>query len=159
MAGLSNDNEMLGKMCNQSHDVICDESHPNLGHDQVGDKWKRDSFIIESEFNTLVSKDKCGEAIKWRDLPVNTLFKVEAVKQFNSASAYGNGISMLGHFQNEREELVNVWLPDIVKKELCNKKLDFTKELVFIRSNGLKWNKKGSRQYFHFDLVTKWTYR
>ena len=80
---------------------------------------------------------------------------MESVKEMQVTKDDGEcAMSRIGEFRNEDGDLSRVWLPDIVEKEL-SKIDDFEKEQVYIRSNGLKLNKKGTRKYFHFDIVNQ----
>jgi len=139
----------------------CSEATDSEYREATGSKRKRTSFIMYTEFDKAVSKKKKNNdkqrvhTMKWRLLPLETIFKVENVKVVKVTNKEGErSISRIGEFLNEKGELITVWLPNFVGKELANIS-DFNKERVFIRSNGLKWNKKSTHQYFDFDIVRK----
>ena len=137
--------------------VIC--SHQSFDHndDQTGKPLSRkrkrtNNFILSNEFEVEVAKSKRKNAIKWGALPLDVIFKVETIKEIDVTKDGERTTSRIAELKNEIGDITVVWLPDIIDSELANIE-DFEKKRVYIRSYGLKLNKKGTRKYFHFDIV------
>ena len=133
--------------CNDQADVVGETSKQ-----QTKKRKRTHNFILPNEFAVEVSKNKRNNAIKWSALPCDIIFKVESIKEIDVTKDGERTTSRIAELRNEIGDVTFVWLSDIIDKELANID-DFEKKRVYIRSYGLKYNKQGTRKYFHFDIV------
>ena len=119
---------------------------------QTKKRKRTHNFILPNEFAVEVSKNKRNNAIKWSALPVDIIFKVESIKEIDVTKDGERTTSRIAELRNEIGDVTFVWLSDIVDRELASIQ-DFEKKRVYIRYYGLKYNKQGTRKYFHFDIV------
>ena len=95
---------------------------------------------------------KVSQATKWTDLDKSKIYRVTeveevAVKTANEADE-SKRMAKVGTFEDSDGEVVRVWLPDIVAKELTCINLDVIE--TYIRSHGPKiWT------YHNFEIVKK----
>ena len=138
--------------CNH-HDIIESVSEMVSSAVQTGKKRKRVGFISTNKFNTEAAKNKATDITKWCDLPLNVIYRVEAVREVPSTKDNDEEfISRVAELKNDVGESTSVWLTSVVVKTLTNIE-DFEKRQIYIRSLGLKSNKKGTRKYYNFDIV------
>ena len=136
--------------------IMC--THQDFDHndDQASKQSKKrkrtNNFILSTEFEAEVAKSKRKNAIKWSTLPLDVIFKVETIKEIDVTKDGERTTSRIAELKNEIGDVTVVWLPDIIDTELAYIE-DFEKKRVYIRSYGLKLNKKGTRKYFNFDIV------
>ena len=142
-----------------SSQVVCTHQHVDqtdgveeTSKQQTKKRKRTNNFILPNEFEAEVVKNKRKNAIKWSTLQVDAIFKIETIKKIDVTKDGERTTSRIAELKNEVGEVTIVWLPDIVDKELANIE-DFEKKRVYIRSYGLKLNKKGTRKYFNFDIV------
>ena len=99
---------------------------------------------------------KVSQATKWTDLDKSKIYRVTeveevAVKTANEADE-SKRMAKVGTFEDSDGEVVRVWLPGIVAKELTCINLDVIE--TYIRSLGPKISKTG-RTYHNFKIVKK----
>ena len=113
---------------------------------------KRNSFISGDVFEKKVLEDKPKDIINWADLPLNEIFKVNKVKDINVNIDGEEKISQVAELENQTGDVTNVWLTTVGKEKL-GRISDFNNRRIFIRSLGLKDNKKQNRKYYDCDVV------
>ena len=113
---------------------------------------KRNSFISSDVFEKKVLEDKPKDIINWADLPLNEIFKVNKVKDINVNIDGEEKISQVAELENQTGDVTNVWLTTVGKEKL-GRISDFNNRCIFIRSLGLKYNKKQNRKYYDCDVV------
>ena len=139
-------------MCDHE-DTIQSESETVDSCKQHSKKRKRTNFISLDEFESVLSKNKRKNTVKWSSVPLDVIFKVEEIKEVRIAKNGEGMTSRIAELKNEGGEVTIAWLPGIISKELNNIE-DFEKKQVYIRSLGLKDNKNGTRKYFDFDFIS-----
>lgn len=113
---------------------------------------KRNSFISDDVFEKKVLEDKPKDIINWADLSLNEIFKVNKVKDINVNIDGEEKISQVAELENHSGDVTNVWLTTVGKEKL-GRISDFSNRCIFIRSLGLKDNKKQNRKYYDCDVV------
>ena len=123
------------------------------GANSSNDSIDSSKFISVNTFEAKSSKNKRKDIIKWAELPLNIVFRVNAVRELTVNRDGKKSISRIGELENEDGTIsVNVWLTSIIEKELKDI-TDFETKHVYIRSCGMKENKSGTRKYYDFDIV------
>ena len=118
-----------------------------------GKKRKRSSFISIDHFEKEIEKNN-KEAINWRDLPLRTIYKVERYQQvFIEGDDDDDKEHWVADLKGNDDENITVWLCSIAVKKIKEIK-EVDKKNVYLRSLGLKRNKKGTRDYHNVDIVT-----
>ena len=103
-----------------------------------------EDFISEDAFQEKV-KDQNQEAIKWKDLPTEIIYKILDMVEVDGKF----GKSRILTLKDRQGETTRVWACPTLNKE--------KDALVgaFVRSMGFKLSKKTKQQYLSYDLVRK----
>ena len=115
-------------------------------------------FPTENGFNNIITNNDfqttSTRVTKWSDLPVNTIYSIEELKEKIIKKDGIDVTSKYAVLKNRDGEIKNVWLTSIIVEEL--KKFDIEGEdIVYIKSFGLKTNKAGTRKYYDFDMIAR----
>ena len=100
-------------------------------------------FISDDVFEEKV-REQNREAIPWRDLPTQVIFKILEVLEVDGM----NGKSKILTLKESGGKPMKVW----ACSTLGNKEKDALQG-AFVRSTGFKLSKKKNQQYFSYDLV------
>ena len=104
-----------------------------------------DNFIDVSTFEEKV-REQNREAIPWRDLPTQVIYKILEVLEVDGI----HGKSKILTLKESGGEPMKVW----ACSTLGNKEKDALQG-AFVRSTGFRLSKKNKQQYFSYDLVRK----
>ena len=107
-------------------------------------------FISDEDFEALAARRRFEqEAICWKDLPTDGVFRVNQVLPVQTK--WGGQLLLL-LINNEGYE-IKVWSPHSVKKELKN--FDRIHGITYIKSLGEKERitNTGKRKYYDFEVV------
>ena len=123
----------------------------NLKRFILGTRTMAEGFISFNEFQNTSNR-----VTKWSDLPTNTIFRIEDVKQKLVKRGDKNVESKYVILMDRDGLTRNVWLTSLIEKELGKYVIDGSENL-YIQSLGLRRNKSGDREYYDFDIVKQCT--
>ena len=106
-----------------------------------------EGFISNNEFQNASNR-----VIKWSDLPTNTIYRIEDVKEKLVRRDDKNVENKYAVLTNRDGLTKNVWITSVIEKELDKYVLDGSGNL-YIQSFGLRTNKAGNKKYYDFDIV------
>ena len=133
-------------------------SLPFFKHFRRGWWWNLQRFILQTRtmaegfisFNEF--QNTSNRVIKWSDLPTNTIYRIEDVKEKLVRRDDKNVESKYAVLTNRDGLTKNVWITSVIEKELDKYVLDGSGNL-YIQSFGLRTNKAGNKKYYDFDIV------
>ena len=142
--GDDNPRQLCGKTrCLYSADNEHEES-PNRK------KKKCSSFLSMDQFMENAKKAK---PTKWIDLDRTKIFRVTQVEELEveQKSDATKRIANVAMLEDALGEIIRVWLPGIVAKELT--RINVEEVDTYIRSLGPKCSTKSGRTYYNFEIV------
>lgn len=104
-----------------------------------------DDFISEDTFQEKVQDQNQEEAIKWKDLPTEVIYKILEVAEVDGKF----GKSKILTLKDRQGETSKVWACPTLNKE------KYSLQGAFVRSTGFKLSKKSKQEYLSYDLVRK----
>ena len=115
-------------------------------------------FLSEDQFKSLSDESrerkKNESTIPWRDVPLNTIYKVVSTKEVPTANSFGDTPSVVVTLTDEHGETIKAWATGLLSDDIReNKAAGKTK--LFIKSLGKKTGKKPGRFSYEYDLVAK----
>ena len=108
------------------------------------------------EFPTIETfeqnKEQSTPIIKWRDLPINTIFHVKSVEKIETpASHFGPGMAMYAELKDGDGNTFKTWLPTRLCVEL--KDYGWRERTAYVKSLGLQPSKRNpTRSYYDYDI-------
>ena len=97
--------------------------------------------------------DEGGEAIAWRDVPLNKIFKIKHTKDVKTKSEFSDSPSLLVRLSDEEGNTINTWATSRLTKDLRNIDVDKTTNL-YLKSLGKRdYNIEDGRYTYDYDLV------
>ena len=108
-------------------------------------------FPTDQEFeNNKISNN--GDVLKWRDVPMNTIFKIEDSEAIKTK--FGKAIILT--LIDRDDNTYRCWSTSVITDTLKSKKKDpsFKGKTLYIKSTGLKQSTTNpDNKYYDFDLM------
>ena len=110
-------------------------------------KKKRKTFISDEMFNAKIMKVQQTDTIKWAELPINVVYKIEKVKTVDTKF----GERKIADLTSRTGKSYNVWLTTLVSKELESR--DNGSD-YYIKSLGMRNSTLNTdRKYYDFQIL------
>ena len=144
------------QLCGKSRCLQFDDNN-NEDPPAMKKKKKKKNSSPTKPFLTMekfIEHTKKRKATKWIDLDRSKIFRVTGVEEVTVEQNEidgGKRMARVGTFEDSNEEVVRVWLPGLVGKELACINLKDTD--TYIRSLGPKTSTKSGRTYHNFEIV------
>ena len=115
---------------------------------------RKRKFISDYEF-VRVGDDKIKRKIapvqSWKDLTIRKTYRALAIKEMTVTIKKVSQIGYYGEFEDSEEQLVNVWLTDIIRQSL--KSHDLSSGNVYIKPLGKAKSMTSGFDYHDFVIV------
>ena len=123
---------------------------------QKGKKRKMSSYPTKPflSIEKFIEHVKERKTTKWIDLDQSKIFRVNRVEEVEVEQKDDDGakrIAKVGMFEDSDGEIIRVWLPGLVAKELAC--INVEEVDTYIRSLGPKYSPKSGRTYHNFEIV------
>ena len=115
---------------------------------------RKRKFVSDYEFDRMGDdkiKRKIAPVQPWKDLTIRKTYRVLAIKEMTVTIKKVSQIGYYGEFEDSDEQLVNVWLTDIIHQTLMTH--DLSSGNVFIKPLGKTKSMTSGFDYHDFVIV------
>ena len=143
------------QLCGKSRCLQIDNNDIDNEDQPAMKKRKKNSTKLFLSMEKFMEHVKESQATKWIDLDQSKIFRVTGIEEVTVEQNETDGAkrtARVGTFEDSDEEVIRVWLPGLVAKELACINIEDID--TYIRSLGPKTSKTG-RTYQNFKIVKR----